>query len=62
MSDFPKWPSWRFGPNGEAEIFECEEQVPEGWLDSPAKFDEQETAPTPRPRGRPRKEADETQF
>lgn len=32
------WPSWRFGPNGESEIFESDEQVPAGWLDHPAKF------------------------
>lgn len=36
---FQAWPSWRYGPNGEAEIFESEDQVPEGWLDHPAKFD-----------------------
>lgn len=27
------WPSWRYGPNGEAEIFQREEDVPPGWTD-----------------------------
>ncbi len=35
------WPSWRFGPNGEALIFERAEDVPEGWSDTPP--------PTPAP-------------
>jgi hypothetical protein len=34
---FPKWPSWRYGPNGEAAIFDKEEDVPAGWADSPAR-------------------------
>lgn len=32
------WPSWRFGPNGESQIFQSEDEVPEGWQDSPAKL------------------------
>lgn len=35
---FQPFPSCRYGPNGESEIFEKEEDVPEGWLDHPAKF------------------------
>lgn len=35
---FVAWPSWRFGPDGEAQIFQSEDEVPEGWQDSPAKF------------------------
>jgi hypothetical protein len=31
------WPSWRYGPDGQAEIFERVEDVPEGWLDHPSK-------------------------
>lgn len=31
------WPSWRYDPDtGEGQIFEKEEDVPEGWLDNPA--------------------------
>lgn len=30
------WPSWRYNPDtGEGEIFNSEDEVPEGWLDSP---------------------------
>ncbi len=32
--DVVKWPSWRFGPNGENGIFENAAAVPEGWIDS----------------------------
>lgn len=42
---YQAWPSWRYGPNGEAEIFEDEDQVPEGWLDHPSKF--KAAAPAP---------------
>jgi hypothetical protein len=33
MKQFPEWPAWRHGPNGEAQIFDCEEDVPKGWQD-----------------------------
>lgn len=33
-----KFPGWRYGPNGEAQIFEREEDVPEGWTDNPNDF------------------------
>lgn len=29
------WPSWRYGPKGEAEIFKCEADIPEGWTRKP---------------------------
>jgi hypothetical protein len=32
------WPSWRFGPDGASQIFESEDEVPEGWVDSPSKL------------------------
>lgn len=32
------WPSWRYGPKGEAQIFDREEDVPKGWKDHPSKF------------------------
>jgi hypothetical protein len=35
--DFPKWPSWRFGPNGQSAVFESEADVPNGWVDHPSK-------------------------
>jgi hypothetical protein len=34
------WPSWRYGPNGESAIFQGDDEVPAGWLDHPAKFNE----------------------
>jgi hypothetical protein len=34
---FPKWPSWRYGPNGESAIFDNEEDVPAGWADHPSR-------------------------
>lgn len=37
MTDY--WPSWRYGPNGAAEIFERAEDVPRGWEDHPRKLD-----------------------
>lgn len=33
-----KFPGWRYGPNGEAQIFEHEEDVPQGWTDNPNDF------------------------
>lgn len=32
-----EWPAWRYGPDGEGKIFEKPEDVPKGWVDSPAK-------------------------
>lgn len=29
------WPSFRYGPNGEKQVFQRPEDVPEGWQDSP---------------------------
>lgn len=31
------WPSWRYGPEGQSQIFDHEEQVPDGWEDHPSK-------------------------
>lgn len=31
------WPSWCYGPNGEAAIFQTQADVPEGWADHPSK-------------------------
>jgi hypothetical protein len=32
------WPSWRYGPEGQAEIFQHAGDVPRGWEDHPNKF------------------------
>ncbi len=32
------WPSWRYGPNGAADIFERADDVPAGWVDHPGKL------------------------
>lgn len=33
-----KFPGWRYGPNGESQIFESEEDIPQGWTDNPNDF------------------------
>jgi len=33
----PGWPSWRYGPKGEAAVFESEADVPKGWKDTQPK-------------------------
>lgn len=33
----PTWPSWRYGPRGEAEIFNSERDVPFGWTKKPGE-------------------------
>lgn len=40
MSDYEpiKFPGFRYGPNGESQIFEREEDVPQGWTDNPNDF------------------------
>lgn len=35
------WPSWMYGPNGAAKICNGPEDVPDGWVDSPAKVGQQ---------------------
>lgn len=32
-----KFPSWRYGPNGQSGVFESEADVPKGWQDHPSK-------------------------
>ena len=36
--------SWRYGPGGASAIFECEDDVPEGWTDHPCKVKSEELA------------------
>lgn len=31
------WPAWRYGPNGQSQIFDNEDDVPPGWEDHPSK-------------------------
>lgn len=31
------FPAWMYGPAGEAQIFECAEDIPAGWADAPGK-------------------------
>lgn len=35
--EYQAWPAWWFGPNGQRQIFNSAEEVPEGWVDSPEK-------------------------
>jgi hypothetical protein len=29
------WPAWRYGPDGEAALFEEHDVIPEGWTETP---------------------------
>jgi hypothetical protein len=31
------FPAWRYGPNGQSQIFQSESEVPKGWEDHPSK-------------------------
>lgn len=39
------WPAWYYGPNGQSEIFNSEEEVPEGWHDHPSKTERKAKKP-----------------
>jgi hypothetical protein len=41
------WPSWRYGPKGEAEVFNSESEVPKGWLEHPSLHDKKVPATPP---------------
>lgn len=43
---FHAWPAWRYGPDGEAAIFDEHDVVPEGWTATPQpeKSHEEESA------------------
>lgn len=32
-----EFPAWRYGPNGQSDIFQSEDDVPAGWTDHPSK-------------------------
>ena len=62
---YQAWPAWRYGPDGEAEIFNSEEEVPPGWGTDMNRDAEQVSAePAKRGPGRPAKVAEpaEEQF
>ncbi len=44
------WPSWRYGPNGQADVFSSPEEVPNGWVDHPSLVAE---AKAPKPPAAP---------
>lgn len=33
----PSWPSWRYGPKGQGEVFQSEKDVPFGWTKKPGQ-------------------------
>lgn len=37
MRDHKSFPAFFYGPNGASKIFHCNEDIPEGWEDSPGK-------------------------
>ena len=39
-----RWPSWRYGPQGEAQVFASAGEVPAGWKEHPSHFDKPEKA------------------
>lgn len=47
MTDKVEWPSWRFGPNGQSDIFENAADVPAGWADHPTRVKGADAAPKP---------------
>jgi hypothetical protein len=36
MSEKETFPSWRYGPDGAAAVFQSADEVPEGWQDHPS--------------------------
>lgn len=40
---------WAYGPNGQAQIFDHAEQIPEGWEDHPSKVEKPKREPRPAP-------------
>jgi hypothetical protein len=46
---FESFPTWAYGPNGQSGIFQTAEEIPAGWMDSPAKVQETEPEIPPAP-------------
>lgn len=44
MSTEKHWPSWRFGPNGQSDVFNSEDDVPKGWVAHPSLLTEKAPA------------------
>lgn len=59
MSDDKNWPAWRYGPKGEAQIFDKEKDVPKGWLKHPDDHKKSEEKPTKPGKQTAPKKADE---
>lgn len=42
----PEWPAWRYGPDGESQMFNGPEEVPDGWTKTqPTLFEPIEPLP-----------------
>lgn len=37
------FPAWFYGPNGQSQIFNSEDEIPKGWVDHPAKVSSKDT-------------------
>lgn len=35
---YQEWPAMRYGPDGQTEVFNSEDEVPEGWVNHPSKL------------------------
>jgi len=62
MAEYPgkkHWPAWRYTSDGEGgykgQIFEKEEDVPTGWVDSPTKAMAPAKEPAPEPKPKPKR-------
>ena len=58
MAEKQSWPAWRYGPNGEARIFNKDDVVPKGWVDSPKNVPQSEKLKEA-PKGKAKKGAQE---
>jgi hypothetical protein len=46
MDDKSKeWPRWHFGPGGKEGVFDCADDVPQGWVTHPSLVKEAKPAP-----------------
>ena len=44
-----KFPTWAYGPGGQADIFHREEDIPAGWVDHPSKVEDKAAKPAKAP-------------
>lgn len=52
-----KFPSWRYGPNGQSGVFESAADVPTGWVDHPSLVGKAKVAPTAKDPAAPKAKA-----